>query len=142
MKLHNIKYKILFGIFAIALIMSLLLAFVPLPLICTPFEGCNAVQTSSYAKTFGIENSYLGIVIFSFMSILIFSQIKKPHKGKKILINVGVFLGAMTALYFLYLQQFILHAYCKYCIVVDFGMIFSFGLMNIPWRKRNIEIKK
>jgi uncharacterized membrane protein len=140
--IKDLKYRILLTIFIIVLICSILLSIVPLPLICTPLEGCNTVQNSMYARTLGIENSYFGILIFSLMSLMIYSHIKKPHKHKKSIINLGVFFGTMIALYFLYLQQFILHAFCKYCLVVDFGMIISFGIMNVPWKKRNIEIEK
>ena len=138
---HELKYKILLGIFIIALICSIILSFVPLPLICTPLEGCNTVQTSSYAKSFGIENSYIGIAIFSLMSFMTYSHIKKPQPHKKTLINLGVFFGTLIALYFLYLQQFVLHAYCKYCLVVDFGMVVSFGIMNIPLKNKTKEKK-
>jgi uncharacterized membrane protein len=140
---HELKYKILLTIFLTALICSIVLAFVPLPLICTASGSCSTVQTSVYAKTFGIENSYLGIIIFSLMSFMIYSHIVKPHKHKKMLINLGVFFGTMISLYFLYIQKFVLHAYCKYCLVVDFGMIISFGIMNIPTKdKQKIESLK
>lgn len=140
--IRDLKYRILLAIFIIALICSILLSVVPLPFICTPLEGCNAVQTSVYAKTFGIDNSFFGVAIFGLMSFMIWSHIRKPHKHKKSVINLGVFFGAMIALYFLYLQEFVLHAFCKYCLVVDFGMIASFFVMNIPWKKRDIEIEK
>jgi uncharacterized membrane protein len=140
--IRDLKYRILLAIFIIALICSILLSIVPLPLICTQFEGCNTVQTSIYAKTLGIENSYFGIVIFSLMSLMIYSHIRKPHKNKKSIINLGVFFGAMISLYFLYLQKFVLNAFCKYCLVVDFGMVVSFFVMNVPWKKRDIEIEK
>jgi uncharacterized membrane protein len=140
--IRDLKYKVLLAIFVIALICSILLSVVPLPLICTPLEGCNTVQTSGYAKTFGVDNSLFGIAIFGLMSLMIYSHIKKPHKNKKMIINLGVFFGTMIALYFLYLQNFVLHAFCKYCLVVDVGMIVSFGVVNIPWKKRDIEIEK
>ena len=134
---HKLKYNILLVIFLIAFASSIVLSFVPLPLICTQFEGCNAVQTSSYAKTLGIDNSYFGIAIFFIMSIIIYSHIYKPNKKKEVMINVAIFLGTMIALYFLYLQQFVLHAYCKYCLVVDIGMVICFVVMNIPADEKN-----
>ena len=140
--IRDLKYRILLIIFIIALICSILLSIVPLPLICTPLEGCNTVQNSHMQKHLGIDNSFFGIIIFGLMSVMIYSHIKKPHKHKKSVIALGVFFGTMIALYFLYLQQFVLHAACKYCLVVDFGMIISFGVMNIPWKKRDIEIEK
>jgi uncharacterized membrane protein len=134
---HKLKYNILLVIFLIALGSSIVLSFVPLPLICTQLEGCNAVQTSSYSKTLGIENSYFGIAIFFIMSITIYLHIHKPNKKKEFMINVAVFLGAMIALYFIYLQQFVLHAYCKYCLVVDIGMVICFVIINIQTDEKN-----
>jgi len=134
---HKLKYNILLVIFLVALGSSIVLSFVPLPLICTQLEGCNAVQTSSYSKTLGVENSYFGIAIFFIMSVLTYSHIYKPKKNKEVLINVGVFIGAMIALYFLYLQQFVLHAYCKYCMVVDVGMVICFIVINIPTKDKS-----
>lgn len=148
MKIQYFRYKIILVILILALISSLLLSFVPLPLICTQLEGCNAVQTSIYAKTFGISNSYYGIVIFILMSLLILLYIRKPNKNTKFLIHMGVFVGTLVSLYFLYLQQFVIHAYCKYCLVIDIGMILALIILNIPKTKKihkseepNIEIK-
>lgn len=139
MKVLHLRYKILLVIFLAALISSLLLSFVPLPLICTKFTGCNAVQTSIYAKTFGISNSYYGIVIFALMSLLSVLHIRKPRKHTKLLIHAGVFMGTLVVLYFLYLQQFVIHAYCKYCLVVDIGMVIGFIVLNIPEKKPGRE---
>lgn len=138
MKVQNLRYKIVFAIFVLALISSLLLSFVPLPVICTPFEGCNAVQTSTYAKTLGISNSYYGIIIFLLMSLITLLYIKKPNRQMKFLIHTGVFIGTLIVLYFFYLQQFVIHAYCKYCLVIDIGIIISFIVLNIPERKRSL----
>ncbi|MDE1848445.1 MAG: hypothetical protein KGH55_00195 [Nanoarchaeota archaeon] len=135
MRVAHLRYKILLVIFLAALASSLVLSLVPLPLICTQFAGCNAVQTSVYAKTFGISNSYYGIAIFALMSFLAILHIRRPHRHTKFLIHIGVFIGTLIVLYFLYLQQFVIHAYCKYCLVVDLGMIAGFIILNVPEKK-------
>lgn len=142
MRITNLRYKILLVLFLLALASSLILSFVPLPLICTSFAGCNTVQTSSYAKTLGISNSYFGVVIFALMSFLTIMHLRKPGKHTKIIINAGVFIGTLIVLYFLYLQQFVIHAYCKYCLVVDIGMIVSFVIINLPQKKELNETDK
>ena len=139
MSTNNIRYKILLIIFVLALICSLIISFVPLPLICTPLEGCNAVQTSVYAKTLGIDNSYYGIIIFSLMVYVSILHLKKPTKHTKIVIHIGMFIGTLIVIYFLYLQQFVIHTYCKYCLVIDVGVIIGFIVLNIPEKGRIIK---
>lgn len=136
MNFHDFKYKIVFPIILLSLTSSILLTFVPLSILCTPLEGCNAVQTSSYTKTAGIDSSYFGIIIFALMSLVAFSHIRKPSKKKKLFINMGIFIGTLISLYFLYLQQFVIHAWCKYCLVIDIGMIIAFVIINIPNKKK------
>lgn len=139
MKFHDVKYKLILFIFLLSLTSSILLSFVPLSILCTPFEGCNAVQTSSYAQTLGIHNSDIGIVIFVLMILVTISYIRKPSKQKKLLIHAGVFIGTFVSLYFIYLQKFVIHAWCKYCLVVDIGMLVAFVIMNIPPKRINIQ---
>ncbi len=117
------KYSLLLIIFIAAFISSLILTITPAPPICE--EGCDIVQTSVYANTLGIKNSAYGVGIFAFMSLITFLQIKKPSKNKKSLIHTGTTIGAIIATYFLYLQYFVLHAYCQYCLVVDVGMLLA-----------------
>ena len=135
MKFHNIKYKLILLILVLSLASSILLSFVPLPILCTPFEGCNAVQTSSYAKTFGVDNSKIGIAIFALMILIIIAHIRKPNKSRELFIRLGIFAGTLVSLYFLYLQQFVIHAWCKYCLVVDIGMLVAFVIININPKK-------
>jgi len=137
MKISDWKYKIILLLFLISLASSLIISLAPLPMICSPSEGCYIVQNSIYAKTLGINNDYFGDIIFLTMSIIIISYILKPTKAKKLLINLGVYLGALIAVYFLYLQQFVIHAFCKYCLMVDFSMILAFILTFIPDKTSN-----
>jgi uncharacterized membrane protein len=139
MKLPNIKYKLILFILLLSLASSILLSFVPLSILCTPLEGCNAVQTSSYAQTFGIHNSDIGIAIFALMILVTISYIRKPTKQKKNLIRLGIFGGTFISLYFIYLQKFVIHAWCKYCLVVDIGMLIAFVIINIPDKKEKSE---
>ncbi len=144
MKIYDWKYKAILLLFLISLASSLIISLIPLPLICSPSEGCSIVQSSPYAKTFGISNDYFGDAIFIAMSILLLSRIRKPTKGKNLLINLGICLGTLTAIYFLYLQTFVIHAFCKYCLVVDFSMILAFALSFIPGEKtpeNNFKVK-
>jgi uncharacterized membrane protein len=113
-----------------------MLTFIPLPLICSPNEGCFIVQNSSYARTLGISNEIFGDAIFLLMSTLITWHILKPTKLKEFGIRVGTFFGALVAIYFLYLQAFVIHAFCKYCLVVDIGMLLAITVLLLPEKKQ------
>jgi len=115
------KYKILLVLFVVCFVSSLILALTPTPPICA--KGCDIVQTSKYAYTLGIKNNFYGVAIFALLSFLASAQIKKRMHKRKMIINYATPIGSAIALYFLYLQEFVLHAYCKYCMVVDFSLL-------------------
>lgn len=129
------KYKILLILFLIALLASLILSFLPIAEICNPEIGCEVIHHSSYNYIFGIQNSYFGILFFALGALLIHSQIKNATKQKKNLIHAAVIIGSIIALYFLYLQQFILKSYCIYCLTVDVSMLLALLVIIFNWKK-------
>ena len=129
------KYEILLLIFFISFLSSLMLSLAPTTIICDVNEGGDVVNHSKYSKTFGIPNSDYGVAIFIFAIILTTLQIRNPTKNKRNLIHLMVVIGASIAIYYFYLQQFVLEAYCKYCIVVDTALVVSLLVVLFNWRK-------
>ncbi len=125
------KYKLLLIIFIISLISSIILFSISKgdSGFCKPDGSCSSVQNSKYAYLFGISNSIYGIFIFAFLFLITFMEIVKPTQIKRLLIDSGAIIGFLIALYFIFLQIFILKAFCKYCLVIDGGMIFAFILI-------------
>ncbi|HOF43888.1 MAG TPA: vitamin K epoxide reductase family protein [Candidatus Pacearchaeota archaeon] len=133
---NKTKYTIILTIFLISLIFSGILTFVSLEEACGGIQTtCYAVQTSQYESTFGIKNSNIGLVAFSIMAILVFLHIKQPTKYKKQMIVAGIIGGTIFALYFLYIQFFVIDALCKYCMVIDIGMLLNLGII-IFWKDK------
>ncbi len=125
------RYKILLLLFLISLASSVIMVFDGNNKFCEIDEivekgSCTDVQNSAYASTFGIKNYYYGIVIFILLSLLTYSQIRYPRRTKRNLIHITVYIGTAIALYFIYLQQFVLNAYCRYCMVIDISMVLAF----------------
>jgi uncharacterized membrane protein len=131
--MERVKYKILLALFGISLISSLILSLIPTPIVCSAEVGCDIVQTSSYNQTLGLKNSYYGLVIFTFLVFLTLSHIKKPTKNKKMLIHLAIIVSSLVALYFLYIQKFVLQAFCKYCCVTDVSVLLSLVVMIWKW---------
>lgn len=127
------KNKALLIIFLLALISSILLLFTHSgdTTFCKPDEGCGSVQQSKYGYLFNISNSVYGVAIFAFLSIITISQIIKPKKNKQLLIDAGAIAGFLIAMYFIYLQAFVLQEFCRYCMIIDIGMIIAF-LIVVP----------
>jgi uncharacterized membrane protein len=106
--------------------------------LCGEGEGssCSAVNESNYSQLLGVNNSYLGIPIFLFMIVLIYSHLRKPNSFKKTLIYLSITIGALISIYFLYLQAMIIGYFCQYCTLIDFALILSFVLLFIRKRRR------
>jgi uncharacterized membrane protein len=133
----KIKYPLILIFLLISLASSAILAFEPLSVVCRAESSCAVVQNSAYAHTLGLKNSLYGVVIFSLLLIITLIQIVKPTKIKKKIIKSSLMAGSLIAIYFLFIQIFILHSYCKYCLIVDFAVILAMIISFVP----NKEIK-
>lgn len=137
----RLKYSILLLVFIISFVCSLILAVVPTEQVCGPeSSGCSVVQTSPYSEFLGISNSYFGIVAFLILIGFTISELKQPRKRKRFVIQTGLIVASGIALYFIYLQIFVIGAFCKYCMIIDvlclFGLALAFFLKRDPYRYR------
>lgn len=73
------------------------------------FIDCNQVLTSVYSQIYGIPLAYLGLLYYLVFLVLLF---KLP---KKLLLLVSA-LALIGSTFFVYLQLFVLHAICLYCM--------------------------
>ena len=106
--------------------------------------GCYTVQTSIYAKTFGIVNPYYGFFFFG-IGIALFSILlancynsfipRLYFKEGLDVIQFFLIIGAVFSIWLLYVQFFILATTCKYCLWVDGLMIVSAILFTLYKRK-------
>ncbi|NCN86624.1 hypothetical protein GW932_02230 [archaeon] len=124
------KYKSILFFIGLALIASAILSFIPIEKACGQEEtGCYKVQASNYDEVFGMKNAHLGLAAFVALFIINFSHIKKPTKRKKQFLTLGLTLGSCLGVYFLYLQFFVIHATCPYCLTTDLGVITSLAIL-------------
>jgi len=128
---YSMKYQILLIIFLLAFASSLLLSQ---GWGCE--EACNIKSDKVNSLILNKEiNGYAGMTIFLIMFLITLSQIKSPTKFKKFIIYAGIIVGSVIALYFLYLQTFVLNSYCKYCLIIDIGLFIALILIIFTWRK-------
>lgn len=89
---------------------------------CSITNGCEIVLTSRFATILGVPIALFGVIFFL---ALIFLLLLGNIKYFKLLTLQGV--GVSIAL--LYIQAFILHAYCQYCLLVE-AIIFIMLLLS------------
>lgn len=126
---NKTKYTLILVLMLLATIASIMLSFISLDQACGNDGNCSIVQTSKYEKTFGIKNAHLGLIAFPILMILTLFELRRTNLYRKRLIQLGIIVGSAFAIYFLYIQIFILKAVCKYCLVVDIGVLIALGLI-------------
>lgn len=84
---------------------------------CLLSEGCDAVLKSEFSSFMGIPLAYMGVVYY----LLIVIGITAYHQTRKSDILKGLFLlnlsGFAFSLWLVYLQAFVLNAYCTWCLI-------------------------
>lgn len=77
---------------------------------------CGVVLQSAYAKILGMPVSLLGSIYYLIVAVGVFAYI--DSKKTKILKWILLFtaFGLIASAWFVFVQAFILHAYCLYCL--------------------------
>jgi uncharacterized membrane protein len=94
---------------------------------CSGQAGCQEVLGSAYARVAGIPVAAFGIAgYFTAFSCAIFAVFDYARSRKFFAIVVGVLFA--STLWLLYVQAFLLHAFCRYCL---FSAAICFLLMGL-----------
>lgn len=128
---NKTKYTIILIAMLLATIASVILSTMTIEQACGNDGSCTIVQSSKYETTFGVKNAHLGLIAFPILAILTIFELRKTNRYRKKLIQLGIIIGGAFSIYFLYIQFFVLSALCKYCMVVDLGVLISLGIIFI-----------
>jgi len=94
---------------------------------CSGQAGCQEVLGSAYARVAGIPVAAFGVAgYFTAFSCAIFAAFDYARSRKFFAIAVGILFAA--TLWLLYVQAFVLHAFCRYCL---FSAAICFLLMGL-----------
>ena len=103
------------------------LAFTGVTAACSGQAGCFEVLGSNYAKVAGIPVAVFGVLgYFSAFTLATFAAFNYNRAPRLFSLTVCLLFGA--TLWFLYVQAFVLHAYCRYCL---FSAAITFLLMGL-----------
>lgn len=105
---------------------------------CSLTSNCELVLTSKYASILGVPLAllgslfYLGIII---LCLLIITNYKKVFLNTFYLL---ITTGFLISVVLVYIQAFLLHAYCQYCLISE---SISTGLLILAFLKWRADKK-
>lgn len=79
-------------------------------------SGCEIVRSSSYSNIFGISVPYLGILFYLVLAVLTILLMDQKTKLLAKLLFTWSLLGVASSAYFTFLEAFVIHAYCFWCL--------------------------
>ena len=105
---------------------------------CYVFKGCDLVTSSPYATIAGFPIALLGA--FYYLTILLVSILFLDTSNTKllrVLANLPI-LGFLVSLFLVYLQLFVIHAICFYCMTsaISSTLLFVFGYYIIRLKRK------
>jgi uncharacterized membrane protein len=88
------------------------------PLICNiqGLSGCNTVATSQYSYIFGIPLAELGVLFYGVLFILAALELVLFDQLLRRFLQAISLFGLIASLYYTYVQEFIIGAFCIYCL--------------------------
>jgi uncharacterized membrane protein len=102
---------------------------------CSVVSGCETVLTSSYSIIAGIPVSLLGAIYYLLIAIGVFAYIDtKKTVILKWTLSITIF-GLLMSLWFIFLQAFVIKAWCLYCLGSAVTSITLFVLANVVFKK-------
>ncbi|HEV2915600.1 MAG TPA: vitamin K epoxide reductase family protein [Pyrinomonadaceae bacterium] len=101
---------------------------------CTVTGGCNEVLGSAYATAGGVPIAALGAVayfaVFSLATLVLFG-----YRWARTILALLVGLMLLTTLWLLFVQAFILHKFCDYCLLSATIILILSGIVVIASRR-------
>lgn len=88
---------------------------------CIIGDTCDLVQNTQYGYVLGIPVAWIGLIAFTILLLLFY--LKDSHKYIKIIYFISITIGALYAIYLIFIQSFILNKFCGICMIIDLIMI-------------------
>lgn len=87
------------------------------PIPCTILAGCDTVTNSVYSQIAGVPVALLGALFYLTVFILILLNLQQPNKKLIKVVWWLSLLAFLASLAFVYLQAFVINAWCLYCLI-------------------------
>lgn len=97
---------------------------------CVGIGNCESVNSSRFAEISGVPIALIGMIGYLVILLFLIIELRYPDRIDFLrLILFGFTLtGALYSLYLTYLEVFVLHAICPYCVISAVAMLALFGI--------------
>ena len=100
--------------------------------------GCETVQTSRYADLFGVPVAFYGVVGYAMLLGLSLAGLQPSllrSRGLTVVLAALSTGGLLFSLYLTYLELFVIHAICRWCVV-------SAVIMTAIWIAAMLDLRR
>ena len=100
--------------------------------------GCDTVQTSRWADFLGLPVAVWGVGFYALVFALAFAGTLERWAESRTLSLALVILtgwGVLFSTWLTYLELFVIHAICRWCVVSAVIAVVLFGLAWLDWRR-------
>lgn len=104
------------------------------PIPCFITSGCDTVSKSPYSVLFGVPLSAWGVIFYLGIGFLAILYIDTKNLIVAKLIPFATTIGFLSSLYFVYVQKFLIGAFCIYCILSALISVALFALGIMVYR--------
>ena len=107
------------------------------PVICG-LGDCGTVQNSPYSRIGPIPVAAFGVLGYLVLLVLSFAGLKPTSQGSRLVplgLLGGVILGVGFSAYLTYLEAFVIHAWCQWCVASAIIMVLAF-IASLPELRR------
>jgi len=104
--------------------------------------GCETVQLSRWASFLGLPVAVWGVAYYALVFALSLATIQERWAGSRGLVLALVVItgwGVLFSLWLTYLELFVIHAICRWCVVSAVLTLVVFGLAVLDWRAGRAE---
>lgn len=106
---------------------------------CNFIHGCAEVAASPYSTVLGVPLALFGVLFYAMIFGFSLWRIVVPSAPALKYIFPLSILGFLLSLYFLYLQAFVINAFCEYCLFSLFDATVIFIISTYLWMTRKKE---
>src|ERR1044071_2282542 len=105
---------------------------------CTIVAGCSEVLSSSYAVVGGYPLASIGaLAYFTVFSLAILALF--GYRIASQLLTLLVVAMCLVSLWLIYLQAFVIHAFCQFCLLSAIITFSLTGLVLLLWKMRTVN---
>lgn len=108
---------------------------------CTVTSGCSEVLASAYASIGGLPLAGLGALAY-FTAFSLATLAAFGHQWTRSLLAAIVAMMLATTLWLLFVQAFILHAFCQYCLLSAAVTLTLSGIVAIEWYRHRSNLAR